>query len=98
MKAGDGLKNLGIVVELAAIAHGQDLPFFEVSKNMLNDDSATRKLLVFSLFGVAQRAIFRFLFGDKNTSGMDVLKPLIARIRQNRNGQQWALLLRMLKS
>ena len=98
MKSGDGLKNLGIIGEKAAITYGQDLPFFEVTNDMFDKDSVTRELLVFGFFGVAQRAIFLLLFGDKNACGMDVLKALVARRPKSELPVMPLLFLRMLKS
>ena len=34
INSGNGLKNLGIVREVAAVARSQDIPFFEVSKGV----------------------------------------------------------------
>ena len=42
---------------MAAETCGQDLPFFEMADDVLDDDSATRKPLVFGFFGVAQGAV-----------------------------------------
>ena len=47
----DGLENLGIVGEEAAITSGQDVPFFEVSKGVFNNDSAASKFGVSGLLG-----------------------------------------------
>ena len=86
--AGDGLENLGIEVEVAAITIGQNVPFFEACKSMFDNNSAACKFGVSFLLGSRQRAVFRFLFRENYTSRMFILKALIARIRQNRNSRQ----------
>ena len=49
INSGDGLKNLGIIRELAAVTISQDVPLFEVSKSMFDNDSAASKFCVSSL-------------------------------------------------
>ena len=51
VNAGDGLENLGIEVEVAAITIGQDAPFFEVCESMLDSNSAAGKFGVLFLLG-----------------------------------------------
>ena len=47
----DGMENLGIVREVAAVTRGQDVPLFEVSEGMFNSNSAARKFGIASLLG-----------------------------------------------
>ena len=47
----DGMENLGIGIEVAAVTRGQDMPFFEVSEGMFNSNSAARKFGIASLLG-----------------------------------------------
>ena len=51
MNSGDGLENLGIVVEWAAVTCGQDVPLFEMGKGMFDHDSAASKFSISSLLG-----------------------------------------------
>ena len=51
INSGDGLKNLGIVGEEAAITIGQNTPFFEVGEGMFNNDLAASEFRLSSLFG-----------------------------------------------
>ena len=51
MNSGDGLENLGIVVEWATVTRGQDVPFFKVSEGMFDNNSAASKLGVADLLG-----------------------------------------------
>ena len=59
VNSGDSLKNCGIVREVAAVARGQDMPFFEVGKGMFNSDSTASEFGIAGLLGGRQRAIFR---------------------------------------
>ena len=47
----DGLENLGIVREVAAVTRGQDMPFFEVSESVFNSDPAAREFGIAGLVG-----------------------------------------------
>ena len=47
----DGMENLGIVGEVAAVTCGQDMPFFEESEGVFNSDPAARKFGIASLLG-----------------------------------------------
>lgn len=47
----DSLENLGIGIEVAAVARGQDMPFFEVSEGMFDSDSAASEFGISGLFG-----------------------------------------------
>ena len=40
MNTCDGMKNLRIVREVAAVTRGQDMPFFEVGEGMFDKNSA----------------------------------------------------------
>ena len=51
MESGDGLENLGIEVEVAAITIGQNVPFFEACESMFDNNSAASKFCVSSLLG-----------------------------------------------
>ena len=51
MESGDGLENLGIEVEVAAITIGQNVPFFEACKSMFDNNSAACKFGVSFLLG-----------------------------------------------
>ena len=51
INSSNGLKNLGIVGEEAAITIGQNTPFFEVGKGMFDHDSAASKFSISSLLG-----------------------------------------------
>ena len=59
VNSGDSLENGGIVREVAAVARGQDMPFFEVGKGMFNSDPATSEFGIAGLLGGRQRAVFR---------------------------------------
>ena len=48
---GDGLENLGIGIEVASVASGQDMPFFEVSEGVFNGDPAASKFGIAGLLG-----------------------------------------------
>ena len=94
------LKNLGIEIEVAAVASGQDMPFFEVCKGVFNNEDpapcrisknpATSKFGIAGLLGGRQRAVFWLFLRQNHCSCMFVLKALIAGIRQNRNGRKRA--------
>ena len=47
----DGLENLRIVREVAAVTRGQDVPLFEVREGVFNSDPAARKFGIASLLG-----------------------------------------------
>ena len=47
----DGLENLGIVREVAAVTRGQDVPLFEVCEGMFNSDPAASEFGIAGLFG-----------------------------------------------
>ena len=47
----DGMENLGIVKEVAAVTRGQDMPFFEVSESVFNSDPAAREFGITGLIG-----------------------------------------------
>ena len=47
----DGMENLGIVREVAAVTRGQDMPFFEMSEGVFNSNSAARKFGIASSLG-----------------------------------------------
>ena len=47
----DGLENLRIVREVAAVTCGQDVPVFEVREGVFNSDPAARKFGIASLLG-----------------------------------------------
>ena len=52
----DGMENLGIEIEVAAVASGQDMPFFEVSEGVFNKDPAFCRMgknSAASKFGIA---------------------------------------------
>jgi hypothetical protein len=52
----NGLENLGIGIEMAAVARGQDMPFFEVGEGVFNKDPAfcrISKNSAASEFGIA---------------------------------------------
>ena len=51
INTGDGLKNLDIEVEVAAITIGQDAPFFEVRESMFDNNSAACKFDISGLLG-----------------------------------------------
>ena len=48
---------------MTAESSGQDVPFFEVRKNMFDDDSAASEAGVARSLRVAQRAVFRPFLG-----------------------------------
>ena len=58
INSGDGLENLGIEVETAAITIGQDAPFFEVCEGVFNNNSAASKFGISGLHGGRQRVVF----------------------------------------
>ena len=47
----DGMENLGIGIEVAAVTRGQDVPLFEVREGMFNSDPAAREFGIASLLG-----------------------------------------------
>ena len=47
----DGLENLGIVREVAAVTRGQDMPFFEVREGVFNSDPAASEFGIAGLVG-----------------------------------------------
>ena len=47
---GDGMENLGIGIEVAAVTRGQDMPFFEMSEGMFDGDPAASKFGIAGLF------------------------------------------------
>ena len=56
INSGDGLENLGIVREMAAVTRGQDMPLFEVGEGVFNKDPAfcrISKNSAASKFGIA---------------------------------------------
>ena len=61
----NGLENLGIGIEVAAVTCGQDMPFFEESEGMFNSNSAASEFGIAGLLGRRQRAIF-WLFLRQN--------------------------------
>ena len=62
------MENLWIGIEVAAVASGQDMPFFEVSEGVFNKapafcrmgkNSAASEFGIAGLVGSRQRAVFR---------------------------------------
>ena len=51
IKTCNGLENLGIGIEVAAVTCGQDMPFFEVREGMFNSDPAAREFGIAGLVG-----------------------------------------------
>ena len=51
VNSGDGLENLGIGIEVAAVTRGQDMPFFKVREGMFNGDSTASEFGIAGLFG-----------------------------------------------
>ena len=47
----NGLENLGIGIEVAAVTRGQEVPLFEVGEAVFNSDPAARKFGIASLLG-----------------------------------------------
>ena len=47
----DGMENLGIEIEVAAVTRGQDVPFFEVREGVFNSDPAAREFGITGLIG-----------------------------------------------
>ena len=69
INSGDGLENLGIVVEWAAGTRGQDVPFFEVSEGMFDNNSAASK---FGITGFSAK----LLRSNDHFEGLDSLNRL----------------------
>ena len=49
--SGDGMENLGIGMEVAAVTRGQDVPLFEMREGVFDSDPAARKFGIASLLG-----------------------------------------------
>ena len=63
MNSGDGLENLGIVVEWATVTRGQDVPFFEVSEGMFDHDRQRASLVLRTCSEADKEPFFGFFFG-----------------------------------
>ena len=73
------MENLGIVVDEATVTRGQDVPFFEVSEGMFDNNSAASK---FGITGFSAK----LLRSNDHFEGLDSPNPLksepLARVLQ----------------